>query len=116
MWSAPSSPVDSPDARRYNRIHRRLSMADAGLGLGLMLVLLLTGWSHALRDLAFRIVRGENYVLALFVYLLFLTVLSKALGLGIDPYGFRLEHQYHLSNQRWRAGCGINSRDFWSGW
>ena len=104
MWSfAPLSPVDSPDARRYNRIHRRLSMADVGLGLGLMLVLLLTGWSQSLRDLAFRVARGQNYLLALFVYLFFLTLLSKALGLGIDTYGFRLEHQYHLSNQRWRG-------------
>jgi STE24 endopeptidase len=103
MWSASSSSDDSPAARRYNRIHRRLSMADAGLGLGLMLALLLSQWSHTLRDLAFRIAGGENYVLALFVYLLFLTLLSKALGLGIDFYGFRLEHQYHLSNQRWRG-------------
>ena len=103
MWSALSPSADSPDARRYNRIHRRLSMADAGLGLGLMLVLLLTGWSPSLRDLAFRLARGQNYLLALFLYLLLLTLLSKALGLGIDLYSFRLEHQYHLSNQHWRG-------------
>jgi STE24 endopeptidase len=115
MWSASSFSVDSPDARRYNRIHRRLSTADAGLGLGLMLVLLLSGWSHILRDLAFRIVGGENYVVALFVYLLFLTLLSKALGLGIDSYGFRLEHQYHLSNQRWRGWMWDQLKGFFVG-
>ena len=52
-------------------------MADVGLGLGLMLVLLLTGWSQILRDLAFRIARGQNYVLALFVYLLFSDVAEQ---------------------------------------
>ena len=115
MWSARSSSDDSPDARRYNRIHRRLSMADAVLGLGLMLALLLSGWSHTLRDLAFRIARGENYVLALFLYLLFLALLSKALGLGIDFYGFRLEHQYHLSNQRWRGWMWDEVKEFFVG-
>jgi STE24 endopeptidase len=115
MWSASSSSVDSPDARRYNRIHRRLSVADAGLGLGLMLLLLLSGWSQILRDLAFRIARGENYVLALFVYLLFLTLLSKALGLGIDSYGFRLERRYHLSNQGWRGWMWDQLKGFFVG-
>ena len=115
MWSASSSSVDSPDAQRYNRIHRRLSVADAGLGLGLMLLLLLSGWSQILRDLAFRIARGQNYVLALFIYLLFLTLLSKALGLGIDSYGFRLERRYHLSNQGWRGWMWDQLKGFFVG-
>ena len=31
-----------------------------------------------------------------------LSVLGKLIGLGFDIYGFRLEHQYHLSNQKVR--------------
>ena len=32
-----------------------------------------------------------------------LSVLGKLIGLGFDIYGFRLEHQYHLSNQKVRS-------------
>jgi STE24 endopeptidase len=46
---------------------------------------------------------GQNYVLALFYYLLILTVVGKLLGLGLEYYGFRLEHRFHLSNQRLRS-------------
>ena len=45
--------ADSPQARRYNRIRRWLGVADFVLGLSLMVVLLTTGWSGALRDIAY---------------------------------------------------------------
>lgn len=32
-----------------------------------------------------------------------LSVLGKLLGLGFDVFGFRLEHQYRLSNQKLRS-------------
>jgi STE24 endopeptidase len=93
---------DSPEARRYNRIHRWLGVADFVLGAAFLVLLLVTGWTVWLRDLALR--RGfQNYTLGVFLYLFFLLFISKALGFGLDYYGFRLEQEFHLSNQRFRS-------------
>jgi len=92
-------PNDSPEARRYNRLKRRLSFVDTALGFAVLLVLLLTGWTGDLRDLAIRLAQ-DQYVLALLVYLVFLAVVTKLLSLPLDIYGFRLEHRFHLSNQK----------------
>ena len=100
--ASPSSTPDTPEARRYNRIRRRLSVADFVLGLGLLVVLLATGWTRTLRDLAY-IGSRQHYVVAVFFYLGMLLFLGKLLGLGLDYYGFRLEHRFHLSNQKFRS-------------
>ncbi|MGA9389392.1 MAG: M48 family metallopeptidase [Candidatus Sulfotelmatobacter sp.] len=93
---------DSPEARRYNRIHRWLGIADFVIGFIFLAVLLATGWSNWLRDLALR--RGfQNYTVALFLYLFFLLLISKALGFALDYYGFRLERKFQLSNQKFRS-------------
>jgi STE24 endopeptidase len=91
---------DSPEARKYNRIRRWLGSAEFALGLALLLVLLLTGWTNWIRDIALR---SQSYALAVFLYTLMLVVLSKLVGLGLDYYGFRLEHRYKLSNQKLRG-------------
>lgn len=95
----PNPQADTPEARRYNQIKRWLGMADLVLGIALMVVLLATGWTRWLRDLSFHSAR-EHYLLALFFYILFLSVISKFLTLGLDVYSFRLEHRFHLSNQK----------------
>ena len=94
-----SQQPDSPEARRYNRIKRWLGMADLVLGIGFMVVLLVTGWTGKLRDLSMHSA-GDHYWLQLFFYVLFLSVISKALGIAIDFYSYRLEHDFHLSNQK----------------
>jgi STE24 endopeptidase len=100
--STTSSAGDSPEARRYNRIHRWLSVADFAIGAALLIVLLATGWTNWLRDLALH--RGfQNYTLSVFIYLFFLLAISKLLGLGLDYYGFRLEHSFQLSTQKLRS-------------
>ncbi len=91
--------ADTPEARRYNRVRRWLSMADFVIGLGLLIVLLATGWTGTLRDLAYR-GADQSYVLAVFFYVAMLLTLSKFLGSGLDYYSFRLEHRYQLSNQK----------------
>ncbi len=96
--SSPALP-DTPEARRYNRIRRRLSLADTFLGLALLAALLVAGWSAPLRDLAYEAAR-QRYSLALFAYLAMLLALGKLLALPLDLYSFRLEHRFHLSNQR----------------
>lgn len=93
---------DSPEARRYNRIRRWLSVADFVAGFVFLIVLLVTGWSGWLRDLAYRL-GFQNYALSLFIYLLLLLVISKALGFGLDYYGFLQERRFKLSTQRFRS-------------
>jgi len=96
------NPVDSPEARRYNRIQRWLGIADFVVGSAFLVLLLVTGWSGWLRDLALR--RGfQNYTLAVFLYLFFLLLISKGLALGLDYYGFQLEQRFQLSTQRFRS-------------
>ncbi len=91
--------ADSPDARRYNRIRRWLGIADFVIGFVFLVVLLVTRWSDSLRDHAYQW-GFQSYTLSLFIYLLLLLVSSKALGIGLDYYGFRLEQRYQLSNQK----------------
>jgi STE24 endopeptidase len=105
-----SPPADSPEARRYNRIQRWLSVADFVLGLLFLLVLLFTGWNGALRDLAYS--ASSWYTIQVFVYVLMLMLIGKALGLGLDYYGFRLEHSFNLSNQNPRAWAWDETKGF----
>jgi STE24 endopeptidase len=90
---------DSPEVRRYNRIRRWLGITDFAVGFVFLIVLLLTRWSDAMRDLAYR-GGGQSYSLSLFLYLVLLLAIAKALGIGLDYYGFHLERRFHLSNQR----------------
>ena len=102
--AANSIPVagDSPEARRYNNVKRWLGIADFAVGLGFLLVLLLTGWSGWLRDLAYRF-GFKNYSFSVFIYLFLLMAIGKVLGMGLDYYGFRVERQYKLTTQRFRS-------------
>jgi len=93
---------DKPEAQRYNRIRRWLGISDFAIGFVFLVVLLATGWSGWLRDLAYRW-GFQNYSFSVFMYLLFLLIISKALGVGLDYYGFRLERRFQLSTQRFRS-------------
>ncbi len=112
---SPSSIADdSPEARRYNRIHRWLGVANFVLGAAFLLLLLVTGWTVWLRDLALR--RGfQNYTLGVFLYLFLLLFISKALGFGLDYYGFRLEQKFQLSNQKVRSWLWDEAKSFFVG-
>ncbi len=103
--------TDTLEARRYNRIKRWLGIADLGLGIVVLVVLLATGWTGALRDLAYR-AAFQNYMLAVAFYLLALLLLAKLFGLGLDYYGFRLEHRFQLSNQRFSSWVKDEVKEF----
>ncbi len=103
--------TDSPETRRYNRIRRWLGVADFGLGLLFLITLLATGWNGALRDLAMH-GAYEHYTLAVFLYVVMLMLIGRLLGLGLDYYGFQLEHRYNLSNQRLRAWIWDEAKGF----
>ena len=102
---------DSPEVRKYNRIRRWLGILEFVLGLALLLVLLFTRWTNWMRDLAYR--GGfQDYALAVFLYVVFLILLSKAVTLPLDYYGFRLEHRYQLSNQKTRGWIWDGAKSF----
>src|SRR5262244_3670006 len=94
-----NSGPDTAEARKYNRAKRRVELADLAISFGFLIVLLATGWTNWLRDLAVRM-GHDTYVLQLFFYVLMLSVISKALNIGLDFYSFRLEHRFNLSNQK----------------
>jgi STE24 endopeptidase len=100
----PESPQsgDTPEVRRYNRIRRWLSMADAVIAFLLLVVLLVTGWTGKLRDWSYH-GAGQYYIVAVFLYVLMFSLIMKALSAPLDYLGFRLEHQYNLSNQKMRS-------------
>lgn len=102
MTEASTQTQDTGAARRYNRIRRELGIADFLLGVGMFGALLATGLTGRLRDFAYFAAR-QNYTLAVFFYVVQLMLLAKALGLGLDYYRFRLEHEYHLSNQKLKS-------------
>src|SRR5437879_8598667 len=99
---SPVLPPDSAEARRYNRIRRWLGIAEFALSLALLVVLVITGWTGWLRDLAYQ-GAFQSYALAVFLYTVMLVVIGKVLGFGMDYYSFRLEHRYQLSNQKFRG-------------
>jgi STE24 endopeptidase len=94
--------ADTPEARRYNRLHRWLEVSDFVLGLAFLLALLLTGWNGVLRDWAYR-AAFQNYTLSVFFYVFLLMLAGKLLGIGLDYYGLRLERRFQLSNQKTRS-------------
>jgi STE24 endopeptidase len=109
--SPTSTADDSPEARRYNKIRRWLGIADFVMGSAFLVLLLVTGWTGWLRDLALR--RGfQNYTFALFLYLFFLLLISKVLGFGLDYYGFQLERKFQLSTQRIRSWLWDEAKGF----
>jgi len=103
--------TDSPETRRYNRIRRWLGISDFLVGFAFLVVLLVTGWSGSLRDIAWRM-GFQNYSAAVFMYLLLLMLISKMLGSGFDIYGFRLERRYKLSTQRLRSWFWDEAKGF----
>ena len=100
-YSPAAAAPDSPEVHRYNSIRRWLGIGEFLLGLALLVVLLVTGWTKSLQNLAYDV--SENYALAVFIYILLLVGISKIISLGLDFYSFRLEHQFQLSNQRLRS-------------
>ncbi len=104
-------PADSAEARHYNRLLRRIGAADLILGLALMGVILAADWTSTFRNFAVR-EAGDHHAVALFIYTTILLLLTKVLSLGLDYYGFRIEHRYHLSNQRVREWAWDQTKAF----
>src|SRR5688572_27629535 len=79
-------------------------MLGTVVGALLLLGLLATGWSAALRDLAMALA-AQSFFLALILYVVMVALLSEAVQLPLAFYqGVTLERRYGLSTQapsRW---------------
>ena len=91
-------------ATRYHRLRRRAALAGTALGALLLIVLLVTGWSADLRDVAGSAV-GSSFTLTVVVYVVLTALLAEAVELPLAFYqGVTLERRYGLSTEttgRW---------------
>jgi STE24 endopeptidase len=88
---------DSARVKRYHRTGRILSVAGYLLDLALLLLLLFSGWTLALRNVALHY--SARPWLALLIYVILFGAITQAAGLPLDYLrGFWLEHRYGLSN------------------
>jgi STE24 endopeptidase len=99
--------VNEDKATRYHRLKRRASIMSLAWGAGLLVALLLSGGSIALRDLA-ALAAGRiaaptwpGPLLVVLVYVTLLAVLHESVSLPIDFYrGFVLERRYGLATEQ----------------
>jgi len=108
---SPAIAADTPEARRYNRIHRWLEFSDFALGLAFLVILLLSGWNAVLRDWAYRFA-FQNYTFSVFIYVFMLLLGGKLLGIGLDYYGLRLERRFQLTTQKTRSWIWDETKGF----
>jgi len=91
-------------ATRYHRLKRRAAIATASCGVLLLLVILATGASAALRDVAASAARG-SFLLTVFVYVGLVALIGEVLQLPLVFYvGVTLERRFGLSTEttaRW---------------
>lgn len=100
--SGPSQPVPVPQpsekAMRYYRSGNLLWFVDNLFGLAVIALLLFTGFSARLRDVARK--AGRNNFLTIAVYAILFTVVTFVIGLPLSWYeGFVRQHAYGLSSQ-----------------
>src|ERR1035438_5048061 len=93
----PEGPQDPERVRSYHRIGRVLGVAGYLIDFSLLLVLLFTGWTAALRTFALHY--SPRPWLALLIYLGLFGIITQVAGLPFSFLeGFWLEHRYGLSN------------------
>lgn len=96
--------MNEDKAVRYHRLRRRASVGSAAVAGGMLLFLLGTGGSAALRDHA-AVVSGQSSVLTVVIYAFIVTLVIEVLHLPLAFYqGVALERRYELSTEaahRW---------------
>ena len=89
--------TDSDSVKGYHRTGRILGVAGYLLDLAILLIMLFTGWTLALRTVALHY--SPSPWLALLIYLAMFGAITQVAGLPLDfLHGFWLEHRYGLSN------------------
>ncbi len=91
--------MNEDKASRYHRLRRRASVSGAALAAVWLLLLLVTGWSMSLRDVA-AAAAGHAFVPTIIYYVVLVTVLAEAVQWPVAFYqGVILERRYGLSTQ-----------------
>ena len=91
--------MNEDKASRYHRLRRRASVSGAALAAVWLLLLLITGWSMWLRDVA-AAVAGDAFVPTIIYYVALVAVLTETVQLPVAFYqGVVLERRYGLSAQ-----------------
>ena len=89
--------MNEDKATRYHRLRRRASLLGTALAVAWLLLVLVTGWSSSLRDLA-AAMAGQFFPLTVVYYVVLFAVPSEAMQLPIAFYaGVVLERRYELS-------------------
>src|SRR5258706_1214407 len=96
--------MNEDKSSRYHRLRRRASVASTILGVLLLMALVGTGASAALRDTAASLA-GGSFLLTLCCYVVILALINEAFSVPLAFYqGVTLERRYGLSTQttaRW---------------
>jgi STE24 endopeptidase len=91
--------MNEDKSARYHRLHRRAAVAGTGLTALLLILLLTSGGSVALRDLAADLV-GGSFFSTIIVYVHLLGLANETVQLPLAYYrGITLERRYGLSTQ-----------------
>ena len=91
-------PEPSGQAMRYYRTGNILWVVEQAWSIAVLVVLLATGLSAALRNLARQI--GRNWFFTIVLYFVLFTILTTVIDLPLSYYAeFVREHDYGLSNQ-----------------
>jgi STE24 endopeptidase len=91
-------PEPSEQAMRYYRTGNLLWFVEQAWSIAVLVLLLATGLSAALRNLARRI--GRNWFFTIVIYFVLFTILTAIIDLPLSYYAeFVREHAYGLSNQ-----------------
>lgn len=109
-----TGPVEVPEpgekALRYHRGNVVIWLLTTIWGLLIPGIILFTGFSAGIRDLAARI--GRNWFFTVVIYLVIFTVISLLIDLPVNWYtDFYREHAYGLSNQttgKWLSDTATN--------
>jgi len=91
-------------ATRYHRLQRRAAIAGTVIGAGVLIVLIVTGASAAIRD-AILAAGGRSFIVLVSAYVIALVMLNEVIQLPLSFYqGVTLERRYGLSTEttaRW---------------
>jgi Zn-dependent protease with chaperone function len=95
----------TPEMIRHSRIYDVLYFVDFVYGIGVLLLILGTGWSARMRVFASRHVRWP--FVAAMLYFVLLSLVTAILTFPLDLYGsFIVPHQFDLTNQSFAAWIG----------
>jgi len=95
----------TPEMIRHSRIYDVLYFVDFAYGIGVLVLILGTGWSARMRTFASRNVRWP--FVAAMLYFVLLSIATAILTFPLDLYGgFIVPHQFDLTNQSFAAWMG----------